>query len=550
MSSIKNNTESVLRRSFKGVSLKMTIVFFVGLALLEIFIFFRAQTTAIEKIEQWIDLRKPQIEQALFLENSLSVSGIVDNLVAEVPDDISLDITIFNLDKKNIFGRENFPENTTYGTDSSFFKNSFTFFKSLSFGDRNQGYILAKGTLGLNQILEHSLLALAFIVILLGITSRLQTTLSEITNRRILQPLYDFLDHMNMSVASQSLTKLDLSASAATNEVLDLVSGYNALIERIKLQQTEIEHLAEQRATAIVAKQVAHDIRSPLTALDMISAVTKSLPEAERVLLRSAIQRINDIANHLVYKKPGQASVPAVSPDKVEGELISGLIANIVSEKRLQYQMISTLRIETEFVSPSSEVFAAINAVEFKRLLSNLIDNAVEASHHDAMKILVRLTSNNTHSQLTIIDNGVGIPNKILDKLGAPGFSFGKPQGSGLGLYHAKKTTDEWGGSFSIASVEGQGTQVAITLPLTMPPAWFTSQIKLRIDSTLLIVDDEQTIHHTWDKLLESKISLNNVFHFESTSSCQAFLMRRPISNPVMLVDYELAESDGLTYLV
>ncbi len=67
-----------------------------------------------------------------------------------------------------------------------------------------------------------------------------------------------------------------------------------------------------------------------------------------------------------------------------------------------------------------------------------------------------------------VSDNGKGIPSHILARLGEHGISYGKKgteSGSGLGIYHAKKTVEEWGGKFEVRSREGIGTAIEIKLP-------------------------------------------------------------------------------------
>jgi hypothetical protein len=85
-------------------------------------------------------------------------------------------------------------------------------------------------------------------------------------------------------------------------------------------------------AVAKIASQVAHDIRSPLAALNVYIKCISSLPEEERVFIRNATDRINDIANNLVIKFKNEL----VAKDNTIGnEIISIMIENIVSEKRI-----------------------------------------------------------------------------------------------------------------------------------------------------------------------------------------------------------------------
>jgi signal transduction histidine kinase len=67
--------------------------------------------------------------------------------------------------------------------------------------------------------------------------------------------------------------------------------------------------------------------------------------------------------------------------------------------------------------------------------------------------------------QIRIQDNGKGIPKERIANLGSRGNTFGKKSGSGLGLFHAKRTIESFGGKFDIESEEGHGTSIFITLP-------------------------------------------------------------------------------------
>jgi len=92
-------------------------------------------------------------------------------------------------------------------------------------------------------------------------------------------------------------------------------------------------------------------------------------------------------------------------------------------------------------------LFAAVDPIEFKRLLSNLITNAVEALD-GAGSVVLKLRPLESEVELTIQDTGKGIPPQILSSLGRRGVSYGKAHGSGLGIYHAKNAIESWGGVY------------------------------------------------------------------------------------------------------
>ena len=71
--------------------------------------------------------------------------------------------------------------------------------------------------------------------------------------------------------------------------------------------------------------------------------------------------------------------------------------------------------------------------------------------------------------EITVTDNGKGIPRKIMKRIYEPFFSHGKARGTGLGMATVKRIMDEHGGTVAVASEEGQGTTVTLHLPA--PPA-------------------------------------------------------------------------------
>ena len=91
----------------------------------------------------------------------------------------------------------------------------------------------------------------------------------------------------------------------------------------------------------LLASQVVHDIRSPLAALNVAIATSNQLPEDSRVIVRSAVSRIRDIANNLLLAERGAGAPAASSAADAEPpavHLLSGLVQSLVSEKRFQYR--------------------------------------------------------------------------------------------------------------------------------------------------------------------------------------------------------------------
>ena len=242
-----------------------------------------------------------------------------------------------------------------------------------------------------------------------------------------------------------------------------------------------------------LSAQVAHDIRSPLSALDSVIKDVEQLPGETRLVVQSAIGRIREIADDLIDRnrqmktEGGTAQAgPAPAP-----QLLTALIEPLIAEKHLQFRSQPGITIEAGF-GPDPRLSASVQPAEFKRLLSNLINNAVEALG-DKGNVLLSLTTESDVIKLQIQDNGKGIPAEILKKLGQRGETHGKEGGSGLGLYYARTTVQSWGGNLSIESTEGKGTVVTITLPMATQPAQSD-----QAGNSAVLIDDDALVRMSW----------------------------------------------------
>lgn len=331
-----------------------------------------------------------------------------------------------------------------------------------------------------------------------------------------------------------------------SQEIADIYEVFNVTLSRLKTRQ-RLEAVDErERALLALASQVAHDIRSPLSALSLVSDGFSNLPEERRVLIRSAITRIQDIANNLLSKyRTSQQEL--IANEKPSVELLCVLTENLLSEKRAQFRTKPQLEIVGKMNARSYGLFSLIQANEFMTVLSNLINNAAEAIPGYG-RIEVLLDEQGGQARLQIRDNGRGIPPAIQTKLMTERCTYGKAGGLGLGLYHARRSVEAWGGKLAIASTLGQGTEVTISLPKAAPPQWFLPSLTVSRHSTILVVDDDPSIHHTWDKKLsELEMAKNEVVvrHFYNGKELSDWVAKREAGeDTICLMDYELIGSD------
>jgi signal transduction histidine kinase len=321
-----------------------------------------------------------------------------------------------------------------------------------------------------------------------------------------------------------------------------------ALLEAVaKLQKVQIEK-AEIEAEDNLAAQVAHDIRSPLAALDVALIELENLPEETRTLVRSATQRIRDIANNLLLKSNNKKLNPNTDNVSTKGVAsihhIASLLEAILSEKRIEYRKRSEINFEYLPDQETYTFFAEINVSEFNRVISNLINNSVEAIANNG-HIQVSLTKNRTNLIVLVKDNGCGVNPEIIPRLGERGVTVGKlnkESGSGLGIFHAKSTLASWNGFVEITSKLNFGTSVSLTLPAAVKPAWFVKTIFIKSDQSVVVADDDPSIHQVWENRFKSAGVNARLTHLYTTD--ELFIWCNANSADLYLIDFEFAGSE------
>ena len=355
------------------------------------------------------------------------------------------------------------------------------------------------------------------------------------------------------------ISRLDQRATSTLGEFLrgfgvevDPKRGLIGIMTEIRSIRNQLEHartrertLAGAEARAALAEQVAHDILSPLAALEVAAGDVSQLPEKKRLLIRSAVGRIRDIANSLLEKNRALTTRTEADKTSPSIQLLSGLIQSLITEKRLQFRSRSHVEIEARIDAASYGIFAQFQPVEFKRLLSNLINNAVEALGADQGSVHVNLSARQGRAFVSVQDDGKGISPEVLEKLGRRGETHGKVGGSGLGIYHARTSAESWGGSLEIESEVGKGTTTTVNLPQVLTPEWFVSELALVAGRTVVILDDDVSIHQVWRGRLDALRTNEHdveIVHVSTPEEIRRWVKanERAAREALYLLDYEL----------
>ncbi|PLX23589.1 MAG: hypothetical protein C0600_14650 [Ignavibacteria bacterium] len=277
--------------------------------------------------------------------------------------------------------------------------------------------------------------------------------------RQISRPLNELLRATGDIAEGNLNRKLDVRGSA---EIVDLMNSFNTMTSRLRQSQEELAAAERELAWKEMAKQVAHEIRNPLTPMklavqhlqrawrdgaaqlgDIIEKVTRTL--ADQI---ESLSRISD-----EFSRFGR--MPRRTMSEVD-------IADTLTETAALFRGHEHVSIALQIDSQLPPVQA--DREELARAFTNLLRNAVQAIHDEGE---IRLTAAEMDGwiEVRIADSGTGIAPELLDRIFEPNFST-KTEGMGLGLPIVKKIIDDAGGEITIDSTPGAGTTVRISLPI------------------------------------------------------------------------------------
>lgn len=237
-----------------------------------------------------------------------------------------------------------------------------------------------------------------------------------------------------------------------------------------------IKSAARSEAFATIASQVAHDIRAPLSAINAVLAGDGLLNEDRVLITQKAVSRINDIANGLLTstaasRRDGSFKalvLPSYSAESTpELSDLSELVRDIFQEKKISLSSEARVSLHLD-IAATPVGHCNVFRSELLRVVSNLTNNAIESLDGDGA-VTMAVRGDQASVSIVILDNGKGIPEEVISKLGTQRISFGKEDsresGSGLGVFHAKEVVEQMSGRLLIQSKVGVGTMITLTFP-------------------------------------------------------------------------------------
>ena len=282
-----------------------------------------------------------------------------------------------------------------------------------------------------------------------------------------------FLSINNLISASNNIGKGNLNSKVpeikTDKELEKLNKNFNLMIDRLKFQQNKLLTNERHEAWENVARKIAHEIKNPLTPIQLIidslkNKYTELLDEDNKKSFNEKIKTINKqvkLIEQLVNEFSDFARMPKPIFKKIN-------LHKVINDT-LNLMKINDNSITINFEC-SNKIFINADNEQINRVFINLIKNSIESLNEKRQKgadfdkkIIIEINEINDYIEILIIDNGTGFKNKKLSEVSKPYFTT-KKNGSGLGLSIVVKIINDHNGTIDFLDYDN-GAKIKLTFP-------------------------------------------------------------------------------------
>jgi nitrogen fixation/metabolism regulation signal transduction histidine kinase len=248
-----------------------------------------------------------------------------------------------------------------------------------------------------------------------------------------------------------------------SKEINLLVQAYNSMVDKLEESATKLAQSEREQAWREMAKQVAHEIKNPLTPMRLTvqsfqmrfnekdPEVRKKLDDYSKTLIQQ-IDTMSSVANAF----SNFATMPAQQNETLNVVKIVQLALEIFNEDFIR------------FSSLEGEIIARLDRTQLIRVITNLVKNAIQ-SFPDEQKnkfVEVDVFREDGNVIITVKDNGKGVSEQNKERIFEPKFTT-KSSGMGLGLAIIKNIIENYNGTLSFESDENRGATFFVSFPIT-----------------------------------------------------------------------------------
>lgn len=289
----------------------------------------------------------------------------------------------------------------------------------------------------------------------------LALVITIIASNSITRPLEELTNSIKSLRLGQSNRKIKWKSK---DEIGSLINIYNEKVQQLEESTEIIKKTERDTAWREMAKQVAHEIKNPLTPMKLSlqylqrakSQSTDNLSEMVDRTAATMMEQINNLSQ-IATEFSNFATLPTTTNEKVN---LNEVMEHIHDLFRKRDDM------DVEMVEPYKEIIVFADRNHLVRILNNIVKNAIQAIPEGRRgKITMELSKIDYDAQIKISDNGSGIPDHMKDKVFTPNFTT-KSSGTGLGLAISAHMIDTMNGKIYFETRPGDGTDFYIRIPL------------------------------------------------------------------------------------
>ena len=282
--------------------------------------------------------------------------------------------------------------------------------------------------------------------------------ISYFVSSYITNPISELVKKMRQMRLDKSNKKIRTNVSS--KEMFTLVSSYNNMVDQIDDNVKQISKSQRELAWREMAKQVAHEIKNPLTPMKLSVQSFKQRFNSKDPKIEEKIQDFSDtlvqqidVLSSISTAFSHFADLPAQKNENIDIISTTKLALEIFNEKNISFESkIDSLKVK-------------IDRTTLIRIITNLVKNSIQATDNVSQaKIIVRIKKARDKAIIEIEDNGIGISRKNRDKIFEPKFTT-KSKGMGLGLSIIKNLVTNYNGEIDFKSTKGK-TTFKIELPI------------------------------------------------------------------------------------
>ncbi|MEZ4951832.1 MAG: HAMP domain-containing sensor histidine kinase [Saprospiraceae bacterium] len=247
------------------------------------------------------------------------------------------------------------------------------------------------------------------------------------------------------------------------DELGELIDDYNRMIAQVEDYTEKLKKSEREGAWRIMAQQVAHEIKNPLTPMKLsiqyLQRALKNDPENAPVLFDKVAHTLTEQIENLVQISTAFSNFAKMPKPNNKPLWINELVESVY----LLFSENKTVDINIYVPEERYQVFADKN--QMMRVLNNIISNAIQAIPDERRgKIEISVFEKGENVVIKVSDNGIGIPDDMHEKVFAPHFTT-RSSGMGLGLAMCKDIVEMGGGKIYFKTVPEKGTDFFVELP-------------------------------------------------------------------------------------